>query len=148
MTFKYSRSVAADWHRWNKLAWPDENYARENLQLHSIGLVKLNDDGTPVLDRFGKRIANYEQKHIFSAAKIWTAFTESYRRGNYEDLDWATTSYLDPLQIKDVSGRDWFPKVSSSTGDYIFLCLFVYLILICHPYLLYCSDNNRWRLSR
>lgn len=85
VTFKYSKSVAVDWHKTGKLAWPDENYARENLQLHSIGLLKLNDDGTNVLDRFGKSIANYEQKHIFAAAKVWTSFIESFRRGNYED---------------------------------------------------------------
>ena len=113
VTFKHSKSVAADWHRWGKLAWPDENYGRENLQLHSIGLVKLNEDGTPVLNQFGKKVANYEQKHIFSAAKVWTSFKDSYRRANYEDLDWATTSYLDPIHIKEVSGRDWFPKVGS-----------------------------------
>lgn len=126
--------MASDWHRWNKLAWPDENYARENLQLHSIGLVKLNDDGTPVLDRFGNRVANYEQKHIFEAAKVWTSFSESYRRGNYEDLDWATTSYLDPLQIKDAAGRDWFPKVSccldtSSPQNVPHNTLFVVIVL-------------------
>ena len=112
VTFATNKAVATDWHRSRKLAWPDENYARENLQLHSIGLLKLNDDGTPVLDHFGKRVANYEQKHIFSAAKIWTSFGPSVRRGNYEDLDWSGTSYLDPLVLKDVSERDWFPKVS------------------------------------
>lgn len=63
---------------------PDENYARENLQLHSIGLVKLNDDGTAVLDRFGSKIVNYEPKNIFTIAKIWTGLTASYRRGMFE----------------------------------------------------------------
>ena len=29
---------------------PDENYARELMQLFSIGLLALNPDGTPVLD--------------------------------------------------------------------------------------------------
>eukprot|EP00804_Cyclotella_cryptica_P019739 CCRYP_009662-RC/>CCRYP_009662-RC protein AED:0.09 eAED:0.09 QI:0/0.95/0.95/1/0.95/0.95/22/166/2740 len=116
LTFATNKAVATDWHRSRKLAWPDENYARENLQLHSIGLLKLNDDGTPVLDRFEKRVANYEQKHIFSAAKIWTSFGPSVRRGNYEDLDWSGTSYLDPLVLKDVSERDWFPKISSDGG--------------------------------
>jgi uncharacterized protein (DUF1800 family) len=131
-----------EWHKTGKLAWPDENYARENLQLHSIGLLKLNDDGTNVLDRFEKNIANYEQKHIFAAAKVWTSFKESFRRGNYEDrkrslhfvmqlhisgltsthstyiflhagsVDYTTKSYLDPLQLNDASERDWFPKVS------------------------------------
>jgi uncharacterized protein (DUF1800 family) len=113
LTFKHSKSVADAWHKTNgtKLAWPDENYARENLQLHSIGLVKLNEDGSEVMDDFGKPIANYEQKHIFSAAKVWTSFKESFRRSNYEDLDHTTGSYLDPLQINQISERDWFPKV-------------------------------------
>ena len=60
---------------------PDENYARENLQLHTIGLLKLNKDGTPVLDRFGKTIKNYEPRHIATAAKIWTGIDRSFRRG-------------------------------------------------------------------
>jgi hypothetical protein len=112
LTFKHSKSVGDSWYRTrtNK-AWPDENYARENLQLHSIGLIKLNEDGTEVLDSFGKPVSTYEQKHIFSAAKVWTSFKESFRRGNYEDLDYTTNSYLDPLQLNDVSERDWFPKV-------------------------------------
>ena len=113
LTFKHSKSVANSWHRSNgvTLAWPDENYARENLQLHSIGLTKLDNDGTEVLDNDGKPIANYGQEHIFSAAKVWTSFKESFRRGNYEDLDGATISYLDPLQLNDINERDWFPKV-------------------------------------
>lgn len=114
LTFLGSKSVASNFHKLGKLAWPDENYARENLQLHSIGLIKLHDDGTPMLDRFGSLISNYEQKHIFSASKVWTGFNPSVRRANYEDLDWSTTSYLDPLQISDVNDRDWFPKVSSN----------------------------------
>ena len=35
-------------------AHPNENYAREVLQLFSIGLVKLNPNGTPLLDGSGK----------------------------------------------------------------------------------------------
>jgi len=116
LTFLRNQAVHTDWHIHGKLAWPDENYARENLQLHSIGLIKLHDDGTPILDQFGRRISNYNQKHIFTAAKIWTGFNPSYRRGNYEDLDWATTSYLDPLQISSIRARDWFPKIDFESG--------------------------------
>lgn len=50
-----------------------ENYAREHLQLHTIGLEKLNDDGTPVLNALGRRTPNYEQKHIFTSAR-WVDF--------------------------------------------------------------------------
>ena len=37
-------------------AMPDENYARELMQLFSIGLVRLNRDGTPLLDGAGREI--------------------------------------------------------------------------------------------
>jgi len=116
LTYLRNKAIHTDWHRSGKLAWPDENYARENLQLHSIGLFKLGEDGIPKLDKFGKKIANYEQKHIFTAAKIWTGFVNSYRRGNYEDQDWATISRLDPLVIEDVVYRDWFPKIDLNGG--------------------------------
>ena len=64
LTFIRNTAVAYAWHRNvpSKLNFPDENYARENLQLHQIGLTKLHDDGSPMLDRFGKEIPNYYQK--------------------------------------------------------------------------------------
>lgn len=68
------------------------------------------------MNRFGRRIANYGQKHIFTIAKIWTGINASYRRGNYEDLDWAASSYLDPLQINDIVAKDWFPKIDLDQG--------------------------------
>ena len=40
---------------------PDENYAREVMQLMSIGLVELNVDGTPKLDAAGQPIPTYNQ---------------------------------------------------------------------------------------
>ena len=43
---------------------------RENLQLHTIGLVLLHDNGTAILDQFGETIPTYDQKHIFESAKV------------------------------------------------------------------------------
>ena len=40
---------------------PNENYAREVLQLFSIGTVLLNQDGTPQLDATGQPIPTYTQ---------------------------------------------------------------------------------------
>ena len=62
LTFIKNQAVAYSWHRNFVLNFPDENYARELMQLHQIGLEKLHDDGTPILDRFGKQIPNYLQK--------------------------------------------------------------------------------------
>ena len=45
--------------------FPDENYAREIMQLFSIGLNKLNDDGSNVLDENGEAIPTYDQVSLF-----------------------------------------------------------------------------------
>lgn len=45
----------------NNKSNPNENYAREILQLFSIGLDQLNPDGTPQLDAQGNRIPTYDQ---------------------------------------------------------------------------------------
>jgi len=51
---------------------PDENYAREIMQLFSIGLYELNIDGTPKLDANGARIPTYDNDDIKQYAKIFT----------------------------------------------------------------------------
>jgi uncharacterized protein (DUF1800 family) len=54
---------------------PDENYAREVMQLFSIGLWKLNPDGTRMLDGLGKPIPTYGQEDIRGMAKVLTGWT-------------------------------------------------------------------------
>ena len=54
---------------------PNENYGREILQLFSIGLDMLNQDGTPMLDGLGNRIPTYNQETIVNFAKVFTGWT-------------------------------------------------------------------------
>ena len=51
---------------------PDENYAREIMQLFTIGLYELNIDGTRKLDAAGDYIPTYDQTDIQEYAKIFT----------------------------------------------------------------------------
>lgn len=53
---------------------PDENYARELMQLFSIGLVELNLDGSPKLDAQNQTIATYDQEIIENFAKVFTGW--------------------------------------------------------------------------
>lgn len=53
---------------------PDENYARELMQLFSIGLVELNADGTPRLDSQGQTIPTYDQAIIEGFARVFTGW--------------------------------------------------------------------------
>ncbi|MEM9321612.1 MAG: DUF1800 family protein [Pseudomonadota bacterium] len=50
---------------------PDENYAREILQLFSIGLLELNMDGTPELQG-GETIETYDNDDIVNLARVFT----------------------------------------------------------------------------
>ena len=52
---------------------PDENYAREIMQLFSIGLYQLNIDGT--LKRKNKLpVSTYDNSDIQTFARAWTGF--------------------------------------------------------------------------
>ncbi|MBC7701984.1 DUF1800 domain-containing protein [Aquabacterium sp.] len=52
---------------------PDENYARELLQLFTIGLVQLQHNGTPVLVN-GKQVETYTNQDITGLAKVFTGW--------------------------------------------------------------------------
>lgn len=51
---------------------PDENFAREIMQLFSIGLFELNIDGTEKLDENGNPIPTYDNSHIKELAEVFT----------------------------------------------------------------------------
>jgi len=54
---------------------PDENYARELMQLFTLGLVELNPDGTTKLDGQGQPIPTYTQETIEGFAHVYTGWT-------------------------------------------------------------------------
>ena len=56
----------------SKNQFPDENYAREVLQLFSIGLYELNIDGTRKKDSEGNDIPTYTNSDIIEYAKVFT----------------------------------------------------------------------------
>jgi len=56
---------------------PNENYARELMQLFSIGLYKLNQDGSQQLDANGNPIPTYDESVIQGFAKAFTGWTFS-----------------------------------------------------------------------
>lgn len=79
---------------------PNENYAREVLQLFSIGLVQLNIDGTPKLGSDGKPLATYGEAQVKGFAKAFSGWTfasqnpaqpDSFHDANEElDSNWTT----------------------------------------------------------
>ena len=60
---------------------PNENYAREVMQLFSIGLEQLNQDGTQQLDGSGNTIPTYTQDTIEGFAHTFTGWTYPTKPG-------------------------------------------------------------------
>ena len=54
---------------------PNENFARELLQLFSIGVWELNADGTLMTDKAGAPIPTYDQDTIEGFAHVFTGWT-------------------------------------------------------------------------
>lgn len=65
---------------------PDENFAREVMQLFSIGLHELNDDGSLKL-RDGKPIETYTSADVSGLAKVFTGWGW-HRPSGYSGLWW------------------------------------------------------------
>src|SRR5580698_1889749 len=53
----------------------NENYARELMQLFTLGLTQLNPNGTPLLDQNNNPIPTYDQDVVTNMAKVLTGWT-------------------------------------------------------------------------
>ncbi len=79
---------------------PNENYAREIMQLFSIGVDSLNQDGTPVLDAQVNRIPTYDQTTITNLARVFTGWDlDANKTWSYDGgvTNFAVANYQDPM---------------------------------------------------
>jgi len=69
---------------------PNENYAREVMQLFSLGLYKLNLDGTRQLDAQSQPIPSYDQDVVEGYAHLFTGWT-------YPPVGTANSRWTNPI---------------------------------------------------
>ena len=74
---------------------PDENYARELLQLFTLGLIELNPDGTAKLDEQGNEIELFDNQDITGLARVFTGFQL--------DPDYIDRNSEDPFDSEDIA---------------------------------------------
>ena len=77
--------------------FPDENYARELMQLFTIGLWELNPDGTRRLDENGEPIPSYGQTEITELARVMTGFW--FAGEDFGEGGWNDRSALKPMEL-------------------------------------------------
>lgn len=84
------------------------------MQLFTMGIKKLNMDGSLKLNREGKSELAYTNEDIMSLSRAWTGFDLQPSRSNIEG---GRYNRLDPMKIEAL-WRDKFPK-TDTTGGYI-----------------------------
>lgn len=95
---------------------PDENYAREIMQLFSIGLFELNQDGSRKQDANGNEIPTYNNNDIKELAKVFTGLGASGVMENpwvdtpFFGMDWYLADKDQPMRMY----QDWH-ETSSKT---------------------------------
>jgi uncharacterized protein (DUF1800 family) len=82
---------------------PNENYAREVLQLFSIGLTRVNPDGTPQRDPQGQTIPTFDQEVVNAFARVFTGW--NYAPPPTQGI----VNYIDPM-VANQAQHDTAPK--------------------------------------
>jgi len=94
---------------------PDENYAREVMQLFSIGLYELNDDGSLKKDVNDKPIETYTQENVTQLAKIFTGwYYRSNSSPNYNDLKYVQERMKNDSTYFTPGDKSFFDKTVSA----------------------------------
>jgi uncharacterized protein (DUF1800 family) len=78
--------------------FPDENYAREVMQLFSVGLFLLRPDGSFELDGTGQPIPTYDNDDITEFAKIFTGLAFA---GSDHDFHDGQPQWTAPMRMYD-----------------------------------------------
>lgn len=84
---------------------PNENFAREILQLFSIGTAVLNPDGTPQLDSQGMPLASYSQLDVNEFTRVFTGWNF-----NPALLGTNITNWRDPMIPRGGTNHDFGAK--------------------------------------
>ena len=80
---------------------PDENFAREIMQLFTIGLFELNPDGSEKLDAAGNPIPTYDNRDIKEMARVFTGVLPA----GYH-YEWVTSWWLESYNGSAVGFND------------------------------------------
>ncbi len=104
---------------------PDENFARELMQLFTIGLHELNLDGSPKLNANGKPIETYNNADVMALARVFTGWswafpnnqlTESNFRAGAPNYSVASDQRIDLLKMKAYPGQSSMAEKSLFAG--------------------------------
>ena len=94
---------------------PNENYAREVMQLFTIGLYQLNPDGSLKLDGNGQPIPTYDQDAVEGYSHVFTGW--SWAQAATPTWNYVPPNYRQPMMAFP-EHHDTGPKERCSTVSF------------------------------
>jgi len=90
---------------------PNENFARELMQLFSIGIVELNQDGSVKRDASGRPIETYTQGDVEELARALTGWENIQIESQRNKPQWDSNDWRNPMRASDWdAAHDWGAK--------------------------------------
>lgn len=101
---------------------PDENFARELLQLFSIGTVELNIDGTRRLDSAGNAVECYTNDDVMAVAKVFTGLSWAFPDDKLTEANfrWGNPDYNSTEEVSDLRPMRAYPGQHSTVEKRVF----------------------------
>lgn len=100
---------------------PNENYARELMQLFSVGLFMLNDYGQVLTDGSGNPIPTYDQNVVNNLTKVLTGWSFCQTAASCPNLTVGTVNFIDPLLLTtgnhDLTAKTLLSYTGSTTTN-------------------------------
>ncbi len=99
---------------------PDENYAREVMQLFTVGLYQLNADGSQKLDANGQPIPTYGNPDVMGLAKVFTGFSWNNPNDTSDTSFYQCCNYVGPGFGSDILPmRSYVSHHSTAEKDFL-----------------------------
>lgn len=98
--------------------FPDENFAREVMQLFSIGLWMLHPDGTRILGGNDQPIPTYDNATITEIARVFTGLTYGKKSAGSDNPNFGeyNSDFTSPMK-----GWEW-PRNRLRLAIYLIVC--------------------------
>ena len=112
---------------------PDENYAREVMQLFSVGLAQLNQDGSVKLGSNGQPLETYVQDDVSQMARVFTGWNVDITVGTTDDPNRIVIPMVQYASRHELGTKSFLGTVISANTDGVNSLRIALDTLMAHP---------------
>ena len=112
---------------------PDENYARELMQLFTVGLLQLNLDGSAKRNANGQALETYVQDDVSQLARVFTGWDVDTAAGSIDDPARVVAPMVQYATRHELGSKTFLGTVIAANTDGVTSLRMALDTLIAHP---------------